>query len=97
MKTVFIAYDKALHDLVVAALNSSLCKGFTVLPEVHGQGSVSGEPHMGSHAWPSTNSAVLTVCDDQKVRPLIDRFRKIDLDNPMLGLRAFVWAVEESI
>lgn len=97
MKTVFIAYDKALHDFVMTALKSSLCKGFTVLPEVYGQGSVNGEPHMGSHAWPSTNSAVLTVCEDNKVRPLLDRLRKIDQNNPMLGLRAFVWAVEESI
>lgn len=97
MKTVFIAYDKALHDLVMEALNSSLCKGYTLLPDVHGRGSVTGEPHLGSHAWPSTNSAILTVCEDTKVEPLLNRLRKIDVENPLLGLRAFVWAVEQSI
>ena len=97
MKTVFIAYDKALSDFVMEALNSSLCKGFTLIPEAHGRGSVKGEPHMGSHAWPSTNSAILTVCDDEKVEPLLNRLRKIDLDNPLLGLRAFVWNVEQCI
>jgi len=97
MKTVFIAFDKALNDFVLEALSSSLCKGFTLLPEAHGRGSVNGEPHMGSHAWPSTNSAILTVCEDEKVEPLLNRLRKIDLENPLLGLRAFVWNVEQSI
>lgn len=97
MKSVFIAYDQALHDLVIEALNSSLCKGYTLLPQAAGRGSVTGEPHLGSHAWPSTNSAILTVCDDEKVQPLLNRLHNIDVENPLLGLRAFVWAVEQSI
>jgi len=97
MKCVFIAYDQALHDLVLEALNSSLCKGFTLLPRVSGRGSVTGEPHLGSHAWPSTNNAVLTMCEDDRVDALLDRLQKVDADNPMLGLRAFVWSVERSI
>jgi len=28
---------------------------------------------------------------------LIDRLRQLDIDNPLLGLRAFVWNVEQSI
>lgn len=97
MKSVFIAYDQALHDLVIEALNSSLCKGYTLLPQAAGRGSETGEPHLGSHAWPSTNSAILTVCDDEKVQPLLNRLHNIDVENPLLGLRAFVWAVEQSI
>lgn len=97
MKTVFIAYDKALHEMVVEALDTSLCRGYTLLPEAHGRGSVNGEPHLGSHAWPSTNSAIITVCDDHKIQPLLDRLHKIDVDNPLLGIRAFTWAVEQSI
>ncbi len=97
MKSVFIAYDKALHDFVIEALNSSLCKGYTLIPEAAGRGSVTGEPHLGSHAWPSTNSAIITVTKDEQVEPLFNRLRKIDKDNPLLGLRAFVWNVEQSI
>lgn len=97
MKSVFIAYDQALHELVTEALNSTLCKGFTLIPEAAGRGSVTGEPHLGTHAWPGTNKAIITVCDDEKVQPLLDRLHKIDLDNPLLGLRAFVWNVEQSI
>ena len=97
MKTVFIAYDQALHDMVVEALGRSLCKGYTLLPQAAGQGSKTGEPHLGSHAWPSTNSAILCVCEDNKVEPLLERLHKLDLENPLLGLRAFVWNVEQSI
>ena len=43
------------------------------------------------------NEAVLTICDDNKVEPLLTRLKKLDVDNPMLGLRAFVWNVEQSI
>lgn len=97
MKSVFITYDQALQELVSEALNSTLCKGYTLFPQVAGRGSVTGEPHLGSHAWPSTNSAIITICDDERVQPLLDRLHKIDLDNPLLGLRAFVWNIEQSI
>ncbi|MDO4959663.1 MAG: hypothetical protein Q4E68_10490 [Prevotellaceae bacterium] len=97
MKTVFITYDQAHHDGVVEALSSSLCRGYTLLPQVAGRGSLSGEPHLGSHAWPAMNEAVITICDDNKVEPLLARLKKLDVDNPLLGLRAFVWNVEQTI
>lgn len=97
MKTVFITYDQAHHDNIVDALRSSLCRGYTILPEVGGCGTRTGEPHLGTHAWPAMNEAVLTMCEDERVQPLLDRLKKIDIDNPLLGLRAFVWNIEQSI
>lgn len=97
MKTVFIAYDQAHKEAVLEALNASLCKGYTLLPNACGRGSKTGEPHLGSHAWPSMNEAILTVCEEEKVTPLLERLRKIDQENPMLGLRAFVWNIEQMI
>ena len=43
------------------------------------------------------NEAVITICDDNKVEPLLARLKKLDVDNPLLGLRAFVWNVEQTI
>lgn len=97
MKTVFITYDQAHHDGVADVLKSSLCRGYTYFPEIGGCGSQTGEPHLGSHAWPALNEAVITVCEDDRVQPLLDRLRKLDIENPLLGLRAFVWNVEQSI
>ncbi len=97
MKSVFIVFDQALRELVVEALWSNLCKGYTMFPDVWGRGSATGEPHLGSHAWPSTNSAILCIAEDERVEPLLEHLHKIDVDNPLLGLRAFVWSVEKMI
>lgn len=97
MKSVLITYDQAHHDGVIEALSASMCRGYTFLPQVGGKGSVTGEPHLGSHAWPSMNEAIITICDDHKVAPLFERLKKLDVENPLLGLRAFVWNVEDSL
>ena len=60
-------------------------------------GSETGDPHFGSHAWPSMNSAIITIVEDSKVDPLLDALHKMDLQTEQLGLRAFVWNVERSI
>ena len=64
------------------------CRGFTYLEKVQGRGSKTGDPHFGSHAWPSMCSAILTVVDDSKVDPLLDTLHKMDLQTEQLGLRA---------
>ena len=45
----------------------------------------------------TVNEAVITICEDHRVQPLLDRLKKLDLENPMLGLRAFVWNIEQTI
>ncbi|MCM1079914.1 MAG: hypothetical protein NC344_09455 [Bacteroidales bacterium] len=97
MKSIFITYDQAHHEGVAEALKSSLCRGYTLIPAVGGCGTKTGEPHLGSHAWPAMNEAVITICDDDRVEPLFARLRKLDEDNPLLGLRAFVWNIEQTL
>ncbi|MBQ9641132.1 MAG: hypothetical protein IJV06_06190 [Bacteroidaceae bacterium] len=97
MKTVFIAYDKAHHENVIEALDASNARGYTLLEDAGGRGSKTGEPHLGSHAWPSMNSAIFTIVEDAQVQPLLTRLRQLDTDNPLLGLRAFVWNVEQAV
>ncbi len=97
MKTVFIAYDQANHENVMEVLNRTNIKGFSLLQQVMGRGTNTGEPHMGSHAWPTMNSAIITVVEDDIVDVLLKRLKQVDDDNEMLGLRAFVWNVEKMI
>ena len=42
-------------------------------------------------------SAIITVVDDAKVAPLLDALHKMDAETEQLGLRAFVWNVEQTI
>lgn len=97
MKAIFISYDQAHHEAVIDALTRSNCRGFTAFGNVQGRGSETGDPHYGSHAWPSLASAILTMVEDRRVDGLLARLRALDEAKPMLGLRAFVWQIEQSI
>ena len=97
MKSVFIAFDQAHYHNIIDALDRSNCRGFTAWDQVSGLGTTSGEPHYGTHAWPSMSSAILAVVEDAKVENLLGRLRALDQESPMLGLRAFVWNVEQMI
>lgn len=97
MKSVFIAFDQAHYEAVVEILDKTSCRGFTCLGTVTGRGTRTGDPHYGSHAWPAENSSILTMIEDSKVELLLARLRALDESKPLLGLRAFVWTVEQSV
>ena len=92
-----ITFDQAYNERIVELLDRMNCRGFTRWEQVQGRGTQKGEPHYGSHAWPSMCSAIMTVVDDHKVQPLLDKLHEMDLETEMLGLRAFVWNVEQCI
>ncbi len=97
MQAIFIAFDQAHYEAVVELLDRNGCRGFTSLGDTPGRGSVKGEPHYGSHAWPGLASAIITIVEDHQVDPLLAKLKHLDEDRPMLGLRAFVWNVEKTI
>ena len=84
MKAIFIAYNQAYNQEIVQLLEGLGQRGYTVWTEVGGRGSLDGEPHLGSHAWPAQNHAVLTAVEDS-------------LANSALGLRAYLLPVEDAI
>ena len=97
MKAIFISYDQAHHEAIIEILDRMSCRGFTAFGTVQGRGSKTGEPHYGTHAWPALASAMITFVDDDRVKGVLDRLRKLDESKPLLGLRAFTWSVEETI
>ena len=97
MKAIFISYNQALNDRVMGALDRHHARGFTKWDLTLGRGSVVGEPHYATHAWPSMNSSILTVVNDEKVRPILDALKQIDESAPQHGLRAFTWEITDHI
>ncbi|NLJ82276.1 MAG: hypothetical protein GX330_04025 [Bacteroidales bacterium] len=95
MKAVFISFYQAFYDEVIEVLDKHQIKGFTSWNEVLGRGSDGGEPHYGTHAWPTINSAIITFIADDKVKPLLKDIHALDLTAPMQGIRAFVLQAEE--
>ena len=68
-------------------------RGYTSWEEVKGCGMATGEPHLGDAVWPTLNSAIISIAEDDKADALLEAVRKIDEENPKLGLRAFWWGV----
>ena len=94
MKAVFIVYGQSLTEPIEQLLNKLNIRGFTRWNEVQGRGSENGEPHYGTHAWPSKNGSILTILDDQKVDELLSDLRNINEQAEQQGLNAFVWSIE---
>ncbi len=79
---------------VNAALDRLKVNGFTRWALTEGRGTETGEPHYGSHAWPSMNSSILAFVDDDRVAPILAALRDIDAEAPQQGIRAFVMPAE---
>ena len=92
-----IVFNQASTSRVEYMLDTLGIRGFTFWEEVQGRGHDSGAPHRGTHTWPELNSAILTVVPDEKVDDLLTAVRKLDRRNEEVGIRAFVWNIEQMV
>jgi len=97
MKAVFIVYGQSLTESIEKILDTQDIRGFSRWDEVHGRGSKNGEPHYGTHAWPSKNGAILTIIDEQKVDELLDVLHRLNEQAEQQGLNAYVWNIEQKL
>ena len=97
MKSVFIVFNQANTERVENMLDRLSIRGFTFWENVQGVGSMNGEPRRGTHTWPEMNSAVMTVIPDEKVDDLLIAVKKLDQRNKEVGVRAFVWNIEQMV
>ncbi len=97
MKAVFIVYNQANTERVEYILDTLNIRGFTYWENVQGRGTKNGEPRRGTHTWPEMNSAIVTVVPDEKVPELLETVKKLDNRNREVGVKAFVWNIEQMI
>ncbi len=95
MKAVFITYNQALTDRVHEMLDSLEVRGYTKWDLTLGRGSVDGEPHLGTHAWPSMNASILAVVEEPKVAEIIAAMKIIDDATKRQGSKLFTWNIEQ--
>jgi hypothetical protein len=95
MKAIFISAFQAFYDEIIAVFDKLQIRGFTYWSETQGRGSHTGEPHYGTHAWPSLNCSFLTFVEEQKVDELLDALKVLDESAEQQGLRAFVMPCEK--
>lgn len=92
-----IVFNQANTGRVEYLLDTLNIRGFTFWENVQGRGSVDGDPHRGTHAWPEMNNAVLAVVEDGQVEEIMKSVRKLDLRNKEVGVKAFVWNIEQMV
>lgn len=97
MKSVFIVFNQANTERVEYMLDMLEIRGFTFFEQVQGRGTNGGEPRRGTHTWPEMNSAVISIVEDDKVFSLLQAVRQLDARNPEVGVRAFVWNIEQTV
>ena len=78
MKGIFIAYDQAYNMEIADVLEQLGCRGFTMWQDIAGRGGYTGEPHLGNHAWPTMNNALLAFVPDETVDDILARLRAMD-------------------
>ena len=96
MKGIFIAYDQAYNMEIADAIEALGVIGFTMWQDIAGRGGFNGEPHLGNHAWPTMNNAILTFVPDEAVDGILAQLKAMDEETPDLGIRAFVWNIEKN-
>lgn len=92
-----IVFNQANTARVEFMLDELGVRGFSFWENVQGRGSNSGDPHRGTHAWPEMNNAVMAVVDDDKVESILTNVRRLDKRNEEVGVRAFVWNIEQMV
>lgn len=92
-----IVYNQANTERVEFLLDELGVRGFTFFENVQGRGTVNGDPRRGTHAWPEMNSAMICVVEESMVEPLLEGVQKLDLRNKEVGVKAFVWAIEQMV
>jgi nitrogen regulatory protein PII len=97
MKCVFIVFNQANTERVEYLLDCLKISGFTFFEQVQGRGTNGGEPRRGTHSWPEMNSAIMTVIEDDRVQELLETVQKLDNRNKEVGVRAFVWNIEQTV
>jgi nitrogen regulatory protein PII len=97
MKAVFIVFNQTNTERVEYIFDILNIRGYTWWADVQGRGSVDGEPRQGTHTWPEMNSAAMTIIPDDQVEALLAKVKKLDEINLEVGVRAFVWNIEQMV
>ncbi len=95
MKMVIIAYNEALDQEVLEALEACCdLVRYTKWTKVMGRGRQS-EPHLLDHVWPKANNVLMTCADDEKARRIMDRVRELRRHVGKQGIKAFLLPVDD--
>jgi hypothetical protein len=92
---VFVIYDRAIDEEVLAALGECGVQTYTRWHNATGVGSTG--PHQGDTVWPALNNVLMAVIEPERQGRILERLRALREDYPYTGLRALAVPVLEMI
>ena len=91
---LMISYNSAINSEVMEVLEKSGIENYTKWIQVQGKGKSSG-PHFGSEIWPGENSVLFCAVEEEKIDNLLSIINELRSKLGKVGIKAFVWALEE--
>ena len=96
MKMFFVIYAEACDESVTGAFKKAGYKSYTKVHSATGEGDES-EPKLGTHYWPGKNNLLLLAVSDEDVIGLVELVRRLKVEQPRAGMRAFTFPLEECV
>jgi nitrogen regulatory protein PII len=97
MKALFIVYNQEHTDSIEEMMEEHDLKGYTQWESLKGRGTIDGKPHLGTYNYPDINNAIISICEEEQIDPILEKLKEIDAEKKELGLSAFVWDITRSI
>jgi len=91
-----VIYAEAADESIIGAFKSAGFKSYTKMQGATGEGEES-EPKLGTHYWPGRNNTLFVAVHNEDISKISDLIRKLKVEHPRAGLRAFTFPVEECI
>jgi hypothetical protein len=92
---IVITYDRAIDEEVLDLLDGLTLREYTRWKDVTGAGR--HDPHLGSDVWPGLNNILFVVTDVEKKEVLLEAVKGLQKNVSLVGLRAFVLPVLETV
>lgn len=96
MKMFLVVYAEASDESVLAAFKEAGYKSYTKIHGATGEGQES-EPKLDTHFWPGRNNTLMLAVPDEEIQKLIELVRRLRVEQPRAGLRAFTFPLEECV
>jgi len=96
MKMFFVVYAEASDESITDAFKKAGYKSYTKMHGATGEGEES-EPKLDTHYWPGRNNTLLMGVPNEEIQNLIELVRRLKIEHPRAGLRAFTFPLEECV
>jgi hypothetical protein len=96
MKMFLVIYAEVTDECITDAFKKCGFKAYTKMHGATGEGEET-VPKLGTHFWPGRNNALMLAVSDEEIARLCELVKKLKIEEPHAGLKAFTFPLEECV